>query len=146
MPHQLSTAGPADAQRGFTLVELAVACAVATLLASLALPAYQQQLQQARRSDAVQALTRVQAAQEQYRTLHGLYAAELASLQGVPRERSAQGHYRITLQRTAAEHYRALAVADSGGPQAADRSCSTLVLAVNQGFAEHGPSARCWNR
>jgi hypothetical protein len=32
------------------------------------------------------------------------------------------------------------------GGQAADRECNEITLRVDQGFVQHGPSARCWNR
>ena len=49
---------------GFTLVELAVVCAIAGVLAAVALPSYQSHLLRAGRADAVDALTRLQMAQD----------------------------------------------------------------------------------
>lgn len=132
--------------RGFTLLEVLTACTVAGVLAAVALPSYQAQMRQAQRSDAVAALQQVQAAQEQYRAHHGLYADSLPALQGVPQGRSAQGHYRLVLQRDEAEAYTARAEALPGSPQAADAACAVLTLSVNAGFSQSGPSARCWNR
>ena len=132
--------------RGYTLVEVAVLCAVTVLMSALALPGYQAALQRARRADAIDALTRLQLAQAQYRAQHGFYAAELSLLRGVPLARSSQGHYALELQSQGAEGYRASAAAVPGGRQASDRECSTLSIEFNNGFAHTGPSARCWNR
>lgn len=132
--------------RGFTLLEVLTACTVASVLAAVALPSYQAQMRQAQRSDAVAALQQLQAAQEQYRAHHGLYADSLPALQGVSLGRSAQGHYRLVLQRNEAEAYTARAEALPDSPQAADAACTVLTLSVNAGFSQAGPSARCWNR
>jgi type IV pilus assembly protein PilE len=110
----------------------------------VAVPGWRERVLQARRSDAVDALTRLQAAQEGYRAHHGLYAATLAELGGAGAATSRDGHYRIALQRTAAEAYEARASAQ--GAQAADAGCAALTLHVTQGFAVAGPKARCWNR
>jgi type IV pilus assembly protein PilE len=130
---------------GFTLVELCMATATVALLAAVALPSYRGQLLQAGRVDAVAALTRLQAAQEQHRAAHGLYAAQLGALRGVGAV-SPQGRYTVSLALQGAEGYRATATARAGGPQASDRECVELTLDVVQGFATAGPSARCWRR
>ena len=132
--------------RGLTLVELSVVVALAGVLASVALPAYQSHLTTARRADAVTALTRVQIAQEQHRALHGLYAAELSALRGAGTGRSDGGLYRIELQPDGGDAYRARAVALAGAAQAGDTACPALTLQVQGGLAQAGPSARCWGR
>ena len=130
---------------GFTLVEVAIAATVAAVLAAVALPSYRSQQLRAGRVDAVAALTRLQAAQEQHRGLHGLYASQLRSLRGVAAT-SPQGRYGVALVSVSAEGYRATATALPGGPQADDRDCVELTLEVERGFARSGPSARCWQR
>jgi type IV pilus assembly protein PilE len=132
--------------RGFTLLEVLTVCAVAGVLAAVALPSYQAQRRQAQRSDAVTALMRLQQAQEQYRAHHGMYADALPALHGVPQGRSEQGHYRLVMERTEGEVYTARAEALPDGLQAADTACAVLTLQVQSGFAQTGPSARCWNR
>jgi type IV pilus assembly protein PilE len=132
------------AQRGFTLAEVTIACAVLGVLAGIALPSLQQHRLQAGRLDAVDALSRLQSAQERHRANHGLYAPDLAALRIAPH--SAQGRYALAMELTAPDAYRASARARVDGPQAADRDCATLSLEVRSGFAQPGPSARCWNR
>lgn len=131
------------ATRGFTLVECATVCAMAGVLAAMALPAYQGEARRAARLDAVQALTRVQMAQEAHRAHHGLYASQLSALKGVS-SASDQGRYTVALQSTGPDTYRA--TAQARGAQERDTSCPALTLDVNAGFATAGPSPQCWNR
>lgn len=130
---------------GHTLVELCMAMAVAAVLAAVALPPYRSQQLQAGRVDAVAALTRLQLAQEQHRAAHGLYASQLGALRGVGAA-SPQGSYTLALALTGADAYRATATARPEGPQGGDDDCTTLTLDVVQGFAQIGPTARCWQR
>lgn len=129
-------------KRGFTLVEMVVVLAMVALLAGAAFPSYRGHVLRAGRADAVEALTRLQAAQERFRTANGLYATQLAVL-GLA-ERSTQGRYRIGLVPTGPEAYRATASAE--GTQARDEDCAQLTLEVDTGLAKAGPGERCWNR
>lgn len=131
------------ARRGFTLVELLAAVALAALVLTWGLRSQQSQGLRSGRLDAVEALTRLQQAQEQHRSAHGLYASDLAALLGTAAT-SPQGRYAITLDRTGGEAYRATAVAQ--GAQARDIDCASLTLEVRQGFVQTGPDARCWLR
>jgi type IV pilus assembly protein PilE len=129
--------------RGHTLLECLTVGIVLAVLAAVALPAYHSQELRAGRLDAVDALTRIQAAQEQHRSLHGLYAGELRALRGTAAG-SPQGRYAVTLALTGPEAYRATATAQ--GRQAGDHPCAALTLQVAQGFAHEGPTPGCWNR
>jgi type IV pilus assembly protein PilE len=133
----------AVARRGFTLLELLVAMALAALLITLGLRSQQGQSLRSGRLDAVEALSRLQQAQEQHRSAHGLYASDLAALVGTAAT-SPQGRYAIALDRFGGEAYRATAMAQ--GAQARDTACATLTLEVRQGFAQTGPDAGCWLR
>ena len=128
---------------GFTLVELAVVCAMVGVLTAVALPSYQAYLLRSGRADGVDALTRLQVAQARHHAAHGLYATELSVLRGVPQPASAQGLYTLAVA-GGGDSYRATAVAQ--GRQRKDSECSVLSVEVAQGFTHHGPSARCWNR
>ena len=141
-PAQALRAAPA---RGFTLVELCVVLAVAGLLAAVAWPGYHSQLQRGYRADAVAALMRVQLAQENHRSHHGLYAAQLNLLQGAAATVSGQGLYDIELT-GGGDRYEARARARAGSAVAGDGACAVLQLQVRDGLSEYAPSARCWNR
>jgi type IV pilus assembly protein PilE len=130
---------------GFTLAELCVVLAVAGVLASVAWPSLQAQLQRGRRADAVAALMRVQIAQEGHRANHGLYASQLGALAGAAAPRSQEGLYDIQLD-GGGDRYEARATARADGAAAGDVACATLRLQVREGIADFAPSARCWNR
>ena len=119
------TAGPGR-ERGFTLIEVLAVCAIGILLAGLAWPSYRGQWLRAGRSEAMQALDHLQAAQERHREMFGRYVLAL-----VP---------------TGAESYRAEAVVRTGGAQDGDRQCHALTIDVRQGFTTQGPDGKCWNR
>ena len=120
-----------------------IVCAMVALLASLAWPTLRGYDYRAGRVDAVEALTRMQQAQEQHRSAHGLYASELGALLGTS-ARSPQGRYAISVVLDGPEAYRA--TASALGAQAQDTGCATLTLQVRQGFAQTGPHSGCWQR
>ncbi len=142
-PHPSQRLRQRRAPHGYTLIECLVTCALVGLLSTLALNTAQQQTLRAGRLDAVDALTRIQLAQEQHRALHGMYSADLTALRNTPAQ-SRQGRYSLQLQRTAGESYTAVATAL--GPQSQDGMCPALTLAVDQGYPQAGPNPGCWNR
>jgi type IV pilus assembly protein PilE len=131
------------ASRGFSLIECMVTCGLVALLCTLAITASRHYTLRAGRLDAVDALTRIQLAQEQHRALHGMYSADLGTLRNASAQ-SRQGRYSLQLQRTAGESYTAIATAL--GPQRQDGPCPALTLAVDHGYPQAGPNAGCWNR
>lgn len=131
------------AERGFTLVECLATCTVVAILTALAWPALRGHVLRGARLDAVQALTRVQTQQEQYRSQHGMYAGELSALRGVA-PLSAQGRYALAVRATGPDSYRA--TASPRGAQQDDRECEALTLDVRLGFATAGPGPQCWLR
>jgi type IV pilus assembly protein PilE len=97
----VTTARPHGA--GFTLMELLIAVAVIALLAAIALPAYQDQLLKARRSEGKTALLKALQLEERHYTSNGTYIADLGPLFGlaagvVPKsgDDPAQGRYSLT--------------------------------------------------
>lgn len=137
---------PMRLRRGFTLVELLLACTLAGLLMLMAWPQLRPQLLQAGRADAVHALTRLQQEQERFHAQHGLYAHELAQLGPAAAGLSPQGHYRIVLEHAGGDSWRASALAQPQGRQAGDRACARMELQVERGFARQGPDTACWTK
>ncbi len=126
--------------RGWTLLELLLVAALAVLLTLMAVPAYEAQLFEARRADAMAALTGVWLAQERWFAAHGEYA-ELSALPGHA-DATPDGFYQLVLeQRTAAGF---LVRADPQGPQRED-SCGAFALDQDGPLFQAGyASADCW--
>lgn len=129
--------------RGYTLVELLIACTVVALLAAVALPSYRWQVQRAQRADAAAALLRVELAQASHHAHHGLYTADLRAL-GQRSGLSAEGRYRIEIAEVRAAGYTARAVPVDMRVQQGDGECAVLTLEVEQLHTRRGPAARCW--
>ena len=137
--------------RGWTLTEMLVCLALLGILAALALPAYQEQQQLARRSDGQAALLQLQTDQARWRSMHDGHAQTLTAL-GWTSELSRLGHYRIRLIESTADTYTAQAVAV--GAQAADHACTPLQLrwqgsahvVLGAGASPESDVARCWRR
>jgi type IV pilus assembly protein PilE len=136
MPHTVRRG-----RTGFTLVECLIVLAIVAILAGLTWPGLRSPDRRIGRLDAVQALTRVQGEQENYRAHNGLYSANLGALRGV-QAASPQGRYTLSLSTSGPERYRAVALAT--GDQQADRDCAAITLDVTLGFATRGPTPACW--
>lgn len=66
--------------RGFTLVELMITVMIIGILATIAVPSYQQYVQRARRTEAKAAMMRIMGAQERYFTVNNLYTQDPKAL------------------------------------------------------------------
>ncbi|MGV0960523.1 MAG: type IV pilin protein [Limnohabitans sp.] len=134
---------------GWTLSELMVALALMAILAALALPSFTQQQRQSRRADARQALQQVQLEQARWLGQHEHYASDLSTL-GWPSDRSALGHYQITLEAASDKGYTVKAT--PLGPQAQDAACSPMrlqlvdsaILVLSSGSDPQTDPAKCW--
>ena len=121
---------------GFTLVELVITVAIVAILASLALPAYEESLQRARRSEAREALSDFAARQEQYFLDNKNYTATVSAL-----GRSAtteNGYYVISIPAANALTYTLRATAQA--PQNKDTDCATMEF-TSRGNRTPG---NCW--
>jgi type IV pilus assembly protein PilE len=141
-------------QQGFTLIETMAALAVSGIVLAAAVPNFSGHLQKSRRTDAMTALLQAQLAQEDWRSEHASYAADLATL-GLGAN-SAGGHYRLAVASADANGFVLTATAQSGS-QRQDGSCAVLRLSVAGGTVSHGVGAdlaapadadpqRCWVR
>jgi type IV pilus assembly protein PilE len=138
--------------RGFTLIEMLVAMAVAGILSSVAYPSFQGQIHKVRRSDVLVSMMQVQLAQERWRA-NGSSHGSLAEV-GVA-STSPAGYYDLRVTSNHASGYEVLATAT--GTQARDSTCRHLRLNVAQANVTYssGPDAstdnppalnrQCWN-
>ena len=135
--------------KGFSLLELLIALAITGILASIAYPSYLTQVRNGRRSDAIQALSQLQQAQERWRSINPSYAPNnlLATAwpDGLGITPTTVGtHYTLSIGDDASEAgYTANALARAS--QAADTACSTLTTTISNGTVTHTPQA-CWSR
>ena len=83
-------------QRGFTLVEVMIACAIVAILAALAYPSYINAMQKSRRSDAKSALVGAAGQMERYFTERSTYATATLGSGGVYPSTSLNGYYTLT--------------------------------------------------
>ncbi len=88
--------------KGITLIELLVVIVIVGVLAAIAIPAYTNYMQRARRADAKTALEQFRAAQEMFRAERGGYSVNINQLRntwGVP---AVSGDYNINFDGAAA--------------------------------------------
>ncbi|UTW46472.1 type IV pilin protein [bacterium SCSIO 12696] len=125
---------------GFTLVEIIIVVAIVAILAAIALPAYQEQVRETRRSDGKGFLLEVAAAQERYFTQNVSYGT-LAEL-GYAGNESPEGYYTIAYTAlNAGQGFRLTAT-----PRIDDPDCTTLTLDhTNMRQATGAAPDECWD-
>ncbi len=142
--HRAATA--ARRMRGFTLIELMIAVAVVAILATIALPTYQNYVMRARRADAKQALSLMANWMERAASVSGGYpSAAQAAASGLAV--SPNGYYAITAV-TAVSNFSLTAQPVATGPQANDTECASFTM-TNTGTKTNtgsGNLAACWSR
>jgi type IV pilus assembly protein PilE len=138
-----------------TLLELLVTLALVGILATLAYPSYQATLLRAHRTEAIDALLGLAAAQERFHIQHGRYASRLddggETLEptlGISTV-TAGGRYQLTLDEISLADFTATASVRKGSGQEADERCSRLSVRANgQRMAQDrrgGDTTRyCW--
>lgn len=131
------TPGMGRLVRGFTLIELMIAVAIIGILASIALPAYQQYVLRANRADAQAILMETVQYMERYFTTNNSYADAPLLTNQSPKTGTAK--YIISFTAQSAASYT-LQAAPQGG-QTAD-ACGTL--SVDQTGATTPGGAGCW--
>ncbi len=132
--------------RGFTLLELVIACAIIAILASIAYPSYINSVQKSRRAEATAALLGVASQIERWSTEKGTYAgASLGTGVGkIFADHTENNYYNLTLSNLASTTYTIQATPT--GTQAND-PCGTLSYDQQGNKAVSGGTwtkAQCW--
>jgi type IV pilus assembly protein PilE len=144
-----------SAQRGFTLSEVLTALIVMVIITAIAIPMWRNHQMRVRRSDAISALTLLQAEQDRYFGQHARYAGASALSRKPPDglgldSKSTNGFYAIEL-RTADDHlgYSAIARPIDREGAAEDARCvqfSIDHLGIRRAVDNSGRdrTADCW--
>ena len=117
---------------GFTLIELMIAMVIMAILAAMALPAYQGQVNESRRGDAQTSLMQMHMSQENFRLQNITYggATDIAIL--------ASDFYTFSVSNVSATTFTLTATAK--GSQTNDTGCTTLTLDESM----NRTPANCW--
>ncbi len=142
---------PTQHNKGFTLIELMIVVVVIAILASIALPAYNQFVIRAERGEAINAILEVLNQQERYRANNPSYAGN--TLMTVARTDDPPGlgltgtsdeeRWSLALSNESATGYTVTATKDSGRP---DPTCNGLVIEVELGQVDTVSEPECWRR
>lgn len=145
------TQKPVNHLSGFTLIEVMIVVAIVAILASVALPSYQEHVRKSRRVDAKETLTRMAALQERYFFQNSAYVVLQADIDRLGGALSPEGWYQIALTspQDGDNDFLITATPAPGSPQAADDECKSFSIdqALRQTAlddADVDNAAECW--
>jgi type IV pilus assembly protein PilE len=132
--------------RGFTIVELLVALAIAGVLFSLALPAYNGYVLRSHRADAHGALLDISARQERFMAQNNTYTTEIFGAAGLNMQTttSSAEFYDMSVSACGTGSIATCYVvtATARGSQVADTECLTITYdSIGQ---KSGTTTECW--
>lgn len=133
--------------RGITLIELMIVIIVVAILGSLAVNSYRSYMIRANRTEAKEALLRIQVAQEKFFLQNNAYADSAAELTAAPPNglgvpaTTPRGNYTVAI---AGNGLTYTATATAAGGQANDAGCPTLTINQNGARTPSPDTNRCW--
>jgi len=142
---------PARHSRGFTLIELMIVVVIATILLSIAIPSYQQQVRQSRRTEAKTAILDLASREERFLSTNPTgYTVVAANLgYGALPTVIGSGYYTVSVcspacapSAAAAPSYTVIATPVAGSSQAQDTQCTAFAVdSAGQQYAADGTGA-----
>jgi type IV pilus assembly protein PilE len=134
-------------EQGFTLIELMITVVIVAILASVAVPSYQGQMQKARRADAYDCLLNAAQRQENFFYQNNTYASNVGAL-GMTAQSCGEGdYYELEVTTGNATSYLLTASRVAGSPQIKDTRCGDLTLSsagVKSNVNGSLPGSDCW--
>jgi len=129
--------------RGFTLLDVLITVVIVGVLAGIALPAYQNQVQQSRRSDATSGLLGAADQMERYFTEQGTYATATLGPGGVYPNFTQNSYYTLSFASQTATTYTLQAT--PAGAQVGD-PCGNFTYDYlgNKGTTGSLATSQCW--
>jgi type IV pilus assembly protein PilE len=145
---------PSKPQQGFSLIEVMIVVAIIGIIAAFAIPAYQDYVDRARRSDAHSALVQGRMDQERFRANCRQYATGYAGTSNVCNPGggtytlggnglSSEGIYNITFTNVSATSFTATATPVTGGLAAGDTTCASITIDQDGNKSSSSPG-ECW--
>lgn len=139
--------------KGFTLIELMIVVVVVGIIAAVAIPAYSDYVNRARRADAKHGLLAIQLAQEKWRVNNPSYSSNMTDLSfaGDNNQSSVDGFYILDIDNGASTaSYTARATINASTGQSGD-ACGNFILTVTAASGpiystSSGDSQSCWQR
>lgn len=120
--------------RGFTLIELMITIVIGTILMMIAIPLYEHQIQESRRTDAKTAVLDLASREQRYYSLQNSFTASFIDLGYSPSGQSnptsvsvGSGYYTATLSVNATPPGFTV-TATATGTQTADTACQTYTV------------------
>ncbi|KAF1691381.1 type IV pilin protein [Pseudoxanthomonas koreensis] len=128
---------------GFTLIELMIVVAVVAILASIAVPSYQEQIRKSRRAQAKADIVEYMQMAERYFTVNNTYVGFALPVAVSPREAGATPRYDLAASTQTAT---ALVLTATARPSQASDRCGNLSVSNTGLKTESGTAtlAECW--
>jgi len=130
---------------GFTLIEMVTVIAIIGILASFAIPTYNNHIQSSRRTDAMTALLSVQSDQTMWRANNVSYATNLIGDLGWGSTDTPEGFYTISLSNISATTYTITATPKTGTSQEND-TCGSYILTQDGPDISTSNKKLCWKK
>ncbi|HKS70272.1 MAG TPA: type IV pilin protein [Ktedonobacterales bacterium] len=162
----MATRIPRRPAAGFTLIELMIVLVIATILVAIAIPMYEHQIQESRRTEAKTALLDLAGREQRYFSVQNNFTTSFGDLgyaaagSSPPSVTVGSGYYSVTVSvpaaapdpqaaNIAAPSFSFTATPVAGSPQANDTACASFTVdsigyqsAQNSGSSDN--TATCW--